>query len=587
MSFLLSNNTNCIVIYYILPTYLQLSVFLYRSHRNGEHCIKRFSTLPNIPQYSSATYVPSRTLMISRIASSCSQNNLSALNKKEITSRNKLSSRFSKIFYSKRSNKASEHHITMPTTYMQNSTLGLSKLQYKEVGLSCPDLSRRIQRADDAVKITSSADVPYSDPKTVMTRPENPLPPTPYMQPNGINQSSNQHNNLKLHCRSTMPLPLTPLDLVLTTDSASTTSTCTNNTDRNSSTSSSSSSISSAQMQVEESSKANSPTFADKIDPITANDKHSDAQINKHKHEYENVDIDFESILDLLFNPSITITTDGETDDTKYHAKSEQERNAPGTNDIMTSNASVSKASLPSTDVLTSSNTKAIPWFNEDKDYVISDYEFCKGVRQIQQASTDYLTIITTNTSNHSTHATEQPFKQQDGQTNMKEKEDKDSRANVYDKIDLEGVVHTDQCTCERCELKHHNPDMGDYTFMHSATYPHLRKASQTYDYVDQLYLTMLRCNYKKYCSGVPPRKVKRPGHKPTVDISNATKTYNATYVNCSNIRRQYGTALLPPRQCHTNNVDKSNTAPTTPPRNIPRSGHYLSAPPAIPTTSH
>ena len=172
----------------------------------------------------------------------------------------------------------------------------------------------------------------------------------------------------------------------------------------------------------------------------------------------------------------------------------------------------------------------------------------------------------------------------------MKQKEDKDSGANIYEKINLEGVVHTDQCTCGHCEdleLKHHNSDMGDYTFMHSATCPHLRKASQTYDYVDQLYVTMLRYNYKKYCSGVPPRKVKRPGHKPTVDISNATKTYNTTYVNCSNIRRQYSTALLPPRQCHTNNVDKSNTTPTTPPRNIPRHGHYLSAPPAIPTTSH
>ena len=468
---------------------------------------------------------------------------------------------------------------------MQNSTLGLSKLQYKEVVSSCPDLSRRFQRTDDIIKITNSTDVPHSDSKTAMRRPENSLPPTPYMQPNGMNQSSNQHNNLKLHCRSTMPLPLTPLDLAITIDSVSTTSTCTNNTDRNSSTGSSSSSISSA--QVEESSKAKFPTFADKTYPITENDKHSDAQVNKCKHDYEDID---ESILDLLFNPNITITTDSETDDTKYHAKSEQERNAPGTNDIMTSNASVSKASLPSTDVSTSSNTKASTWSNEDKDYVISDYEFCKGVRQIQQASTDYLTIIISDTSNHRTYATEQPFKQQDGQNNTKQKEDKDSGANIHDKINLEGVVHTDQCTCEQCkdlELKHHNPDIGDYTFMRSATCPHLRKASQIYNYVDQLYLTMLRCNYKKYCSGVPPRKVKQPRHKPTVDISNATKTYNTTYVNCSNIRRQYGTGLLPPRQCHTNNADKSNTTPTTPPRSIPRSGHYLNAPPAIPTTSH
>ena len=568
---------------YILHfTYLQLSVFLYRSHRNGEYCIKRFSTLSNVPQNSSETYVPSCTLMSSNIVSSCSQDNLGTLNKKEITSRNKLSSRFSKIFHSKRSSKASEHHITMPTTYMQNSTLGLSKLQYKEVVSSCPDLSRRFQRTDDIIKITNSTDVPYSDPKTAMTRPEDPLPPTPYMQPNVINQSSNQHNNLKLHCRSTMPLPLTPLDLAITTDSVSTTSTYTNNTDRNSSTGSFSSSISSA--QVEGSSISNSPTFADKTDPITANDKHSDAQVNKRKHDYENVDIDFESILGLLFNPSIT-NDDDETDDTKYHAKSEQERSAPGTNDIMTSNASVSKASLLSTDVSTSSNTKASKQFNEDKDYVISDYEFCRGVGQIQQASTDYLTIITTNTSNHRTHATEQPFKQQDRQNNMKQTEDKDSGSNVYDIINLEGAVYTDQCTCEHCEDL--ELDMGDYTFMHSVTCPHLRKASQTYDYVDQLHLTMLRCNYKKYCSEVPPRKVKHPGHKLTIDISNATKTHNLTNVNCSNIRRQYGPVLLPPRQCHTSNVDKSNTTPTTPPRNIPRYGDYLSALLAIPTTSH
>ena len=474
----------------------------------------------------------------------------------------------------------------MPITYKRNTTIGLLTLQCREAVSSCPDLSKRFQRTGGTAKLSSCADVLHYNPETtVMIRTEKPLSP---MQPNGINQSSIQPNSPKLHFRSNMPLPLTPLDLAITTDSTSTSS-YTNSTSMNSSIGSSRSISSISSAGVQESSKADS-LF------VTQSDNHSDAQAKKHKHDYETVDVVFESIFSLLFNSSTT-TVDGETDDSKDLVPSDKfgkikqddgERNASGSNDIMTSKTSVS---LPSTDVSTSSDTKASTWFNEDEDYVIGDYEFFRGVRQLQ-ASANYSTITSTDrelSCHHRTHGSEQFCIQQYGENDMSQKEDEYSAqtgTNIYDKINLECVTHTDQCTCEQYDAS----DMGDYTFMHATTCPHLGTASQTYDYVDQLYITMLRQNYKKYASGVPPRKVNRPGCKPLVDISacpNATKMHDATYVNCSNLRRKCGTALLPPRQCHTNNMDTSSVpaAPTTPPRNIPRLGNYLSAPPAALTT--
>ena len=576
------------ILHFTFSSYLSFSLY-----SKAEHFTKRFSTLLNNPQDGSASYnyVSSHAFPISHKTSSCSQDNLVALNKKGFTSRNILSSAFSKIFLSKKSSKATEHHITMPTTYKQNTTFGFPTLQYKEAVSSCPDFSKRFQRTGDTAKLSSSADMLHSDPETtVMIRTEKPLPP---IQPNGIYQLSTQPNSRKLHFRSTMPLPLTPLDLAITTDSASTTSSYTNSAGMNSSISSSrsSSSISSAGMQ--ESSKADSSS-------VTQSDNHSDAQVKKRKHDYESVDVDFESILSLLFNSSTTAAVDGETDDGKDLVPSDKfgkikqddgERNASGSKDIMTSKTSVNIESLPSTAASTSSDTKANTWFDEDKDYVISDYEFFKGVRQLQQASANYSTITSADrelSCHHRTHGSEQLCIQQYGENDMSQKEDEYSAqtgTNIYDKINLECVTHTDQCTCEQYDAS----DMGDYIFMHATTCPHLGTASQTYDYVDQLYITMLRQNYKKYASGVPPRKVNRPGCKPLVDISacpNATKMHDATYVNCSNLRRKCGTALLPPRQYHTNNMDTSSVpAALTPPRNIPRLGHYLSAPPAAPTT--
>ena len=343
-------------------------------------------------------------LTISHKTSSCSQDNLVTLNKKNFTSRNRLSSAFSKIFFSKKSNKAAEHHITMPTTYRQNATFGLPTLQYREAVSSCQDLSKGFQRTSDTAKLSSSVDVLHSDPETAMIRTEKLLPP---MQPNAINQLSGQPNNPKLHFRSTMPLPLTPLDLAISRNSSvSATSTCTDSISMDGSIgrgrSSSDGNISNA--AVQESSKTDS-VFADETDSVAKSDKDSDPQVKKHNPDYESVYVDFESILSLLFNSSATTTADGETDD--------------------------------------------------NKDLITPDV----------QIGTD-----------------------------------------IYDEIKLECVTHADQCTCEHEEYD--TSDMGDYTFMHATTCPHLVTASHTYDYVDQFYITMLRQNYKKYDSSVPPQKV-------------------------------------------------------------------------------
>ena len=108
----------------------------------------------------------------------------------------------------------------------------------------------------------------------------------------------------------------------------------------------------------------------------------------------------------------------------------------------------------------------------------------------------------------HRTHESEQLCKQQYDQNYTSQKDDKNYAqigTNVYDKVNLECVTHTNQCTCEHEQYDTSNMD--DYTFMHATTCPQLGTASLTYDYVDQFYITMLRQNYKKYDSSVPPRK--------------------------------------------------------------------------------
>ena len=554
------------------------------------------------PFFSSATYPPPGIL--AQLV--CSQDN--SCDKKKLRKRDRLSSAFGKIFFNRKPIKTSKHHITMPTTYVQNdsnsSTLGLPTFQYKEIVSSCPDFSSASSGIDDNISrnlANSTGALPY-DSKPIAERPETPKPFILVPSEEQI-QSNDQTDHPKMFCRSTMPLPLTPLDLVTSGDSVSTTL---SSTSSNSSAGSTSSSISSAGVKD----RSLSPivfttTFVDEIDTAIESDNHDDTQ--EHVNDYEI--IDFSSPLNpqekLQSNPGTATTADSiaatSTDDGDCtlvvfdNTQDNGEIKTSGNSDAVASKSSISNKSPPTTDVSQASDVKATTCWDADEDYVISNQEFFKGLKQMQQASDDYLTIISTDkglSSLHLSHTEEHPCKQQGGQSDMKGKVDTDSpqvEENIYDRIISQYVVHAGKITVSEQYESIKNDSLtrsNKYIFMHRMS---SRNGSQihTYDYIDLLHLKKMRL--KKHCSGVPPRKVMRPGYKPSADIitcSNATKTHPATYVNCSNLkRRQYGITMLPPRQGHTNNVDEANSTPKALPRSIPRPGHYLSAPPAMPTT--
>ena len=131
-------------------------------------------------------------------------------------------------------------------------------------------------------------------------------------------------------------------------------------------------------------------------------------------------------------------------------------------------------------------------------------------------------------------------------------------------------------------ELKCFNPDIGNYILMHKVDSPTSTRPLQTYayDYVYHSHIKM--CRRKLRQSGVPPRRVKREGHTPSVSVNSNTIENYVSYVN---VARLHDTTFLPPRG---NDVtvfpkEQSDFHPVMPPRNISRNGCHLSAPSAIP----
>jgi len=516
-------------------------------------------------------------------------NKLSAPDKEKQKKRNRLST-FGKILFTRKTAKASNHHITMPITYMQNdhrNSLGLPKLEQNFS--SCPDLTRISPGLVKSKSMACDLDG-FIDPKQ-RSRSEMPLPPLPCNQKNGTAKLNDQ-TKPKWHCKSVMPLPLTPLDLAtirLSSDSISTTS-------------------------------SNSTSTECLLPPILSTTKMCFDDITSKVTENDNLNVyeEVDSVLDLqrksvLLNCNIASTVNDETpfspdyvvsDEEFYGIKKDagRQKNAPATSDEMSSEASINEGSLLTTNVLTALNKETITFLSkeededEEEDYVINDIEFSETVKQMQQTSSIDLAIAISDAVLSSLNIDpvgKQACEQQGGHNGAKEKYDKGPtqvEANIYDSITSECETHADQCTasepCKCPELKCLDSDIRNYIFMHKVTCPSLKEGPQvyTYDYIDQLYIEMLR--RKKYPSGIPPRNVKRTGYQPSVDIStysSAAKKMHVTYVNCSNINKLHGTTLLPPRECHADNLDKSNVKVVTPSRNIPRLGCYLSAPPAKP----
>lgn len=461
----------------------------------------------------------------------------------------------------------------MPTSYSQNnhnSTLGLPKLAYKQAVSSCPDLSKVFPRMVKSKTIThslgGSGDVLLQS--NFKSATEIPLPLLPYEQTNDPLQLKYDD------CRSSMPLPLTPLELATSRDSVSTTS-------------------SGISIGVEAKNHLPLPATT-LVDKFTKSGNHNDEQVTKCKNDYE--EIDFGEELSSHSDCAVFFRTRQNSRQASLSTTNDEMSNEAFLNEELLSTTS---ASTTLDEVLTHASVasdEASTWLDEDEDYVISDYEFFKGLRQMQEASTNYLTVQ----SSHSTktvsphicvdHTGKQIYSQRDCQIGL-EGNDKSSaqmmKANIYDSIVLEESA-ADQCTtCQQRktpEPKHlaGMNNFEDYVFMHKATCSSLKNSS--YDYIDQLYIELFK--RKKHGIGVPPRNVKRTDYKPSTNISvcsNAMKPH-VSYVNCSNLR-QYGTTMLPPRQLQCHGDDLDATTPVTPPRNVPRPGCYLSGQPAIPTT--
>ena len=116
------------------------------------------------------------------------------------------------------------------------------------------------------------------------------------------------------------------------------------------------------------------------------------------------------------------------------------------------------------------------------------------------------------------------------------------------------------------------------YIYMHEVDSPSLKQDSDTftYDYVRHSYIQ--RCMHRRQYTGVPPRKVKRIVHENTNLIKE--------HITCVNFKSTEKHAIiLPPRETHKRSTSQqpTNYKPPVPPRNIPRPGCYLSAPSALP----
>ena len=273
--------------------------------------------------------------------------------------------------------------------------------------------------------------------------------------------------NHKQQRRSAMPLPPTPLELVMSKGSELFSSSI------------SVSSVTSTNTAGKEISL--SPTlstgFFDSPDLNAENDKHIDDNV-----DYEAI-VDYQNLQKWLDSDTV-IALDGETvENTQTCASS--------------TNVKISSELLLNThEEITLGNNETIEL---DEDYVISDQEF-------KQA--EYLTIVPDSVSSR---------KHSDNQINIKD--------NTIESECLECSAHVIQCS----KLENLDSDMSDYVLMHKTNCAVLQKQSlvDTYDHLESLYVQMLsRCHQS---GDVPPRNIKREGNKSLVNISNTIKAYDAT----------------------------------------------------------
>ena len=352
-------------------------------------------------------------------------------------------------------------------------------------------------------------------------------------------QGSSQQSSVKLD-RSSMPLPPTPLDVVTTCNSKNNLPT---------------SPFAIAPVEVE----GNTSSEDKNMNNGTTDDTRLE-EYSSSSDGYERIDLlDFpekqwsplpsatnDTAATVNFFNVVITTADGENciaTDTEINGNKQADTGQnvasatiTSTNNLPSSTLEVTPASATvNEDLLPTADTGAAKDHETaiclDTDYVISDYEFYSMQKQQQTSA-----------------------------------ETTDSNANVSVYL----------------ELKCLNPDVGNYILMHKVDSRTSTRPLQTYayDYVFHPYIEM--CRRKLRQSGVPPRRVKREGHTPSVSVNSNTIENYVSYVN---VARLHDTTFLPPRG---NDVtvfpkEQSDFHPVMPPRNISRNGCYLSAPSAIP----
>ena len=390
----------------------------------------------------------------------------------------------------------------------------------------------------DAATLSNSEQGSMQQSSGKLDRSSMPLPPTPMDAATSSNseQGSIQQSSGKLD-RSSMPLPPTPMDAVISNDSKENLLTLPSAT---------------APVEIEGTAL---PSENRSMNNVSTDDTHIE-EYSSSSDGYERIDLlEFPEKQQSL-SPSNTddtaatvnvvaiTTSDGascigtdkeitqaDTDQNVTSATNTSTNNLPSSClEAMPASTSTHEELLPVADTEASKDHKATICL--DNDYVISDYEFYSMQKQ-RQASI-------------SADSTGTP---------------------MY------------------LELKCLNPDIGNYILMHKVDGPHSKRALQTYtyDYVYHSYIEM--CRRKLRQSGVPPRRVKREGHTPSVSVNASTMEKHVSYVN---IKRLHITTLLPPRRDNVEITtdfpeEQSHGEPVMPPRNISRSGCYLSAPSATP----
>ena len=132
-------------------------------------------------------------------------------------------------------------------------------------------------------------------------------------------------------------------------------------------------------------------------------------------------------------------------------------------------------------------------------------------------------------------------------------------------------------------EFRHTDSSTSNYIYMYEVNDPSSKRDSNIYTYAYVCHSHIQMYKHRRRSTGVPPRRVKRTEHHPSIHADiNPVKEHRTS--NNFKITQKH-TISLPPRGKPKMPTPQQPTdyKPPIPPRNIPRPECYLSAPSAVP----